>query len=340
MKRGHLVILYSMLFALLFISALYARAGHKRAVKERKQVDYALQMSVDAAADQLAKRYQNANLSDYLDAASEEFFRGLVAGMNLYEDEDKAGELVFFVPALLVTSTDGFFINYLAEITEAGSTSLSRKWTEIQPYTYEDAYYIYRFFLDDYVIIYEKESGVSIKSAASEVLANGTWMSLLTRGDVFHTEATYYEYKKAAVSDSIARVLDRTVNEHGRIAGQVGISIVYGVPEFLNSYTPAQEYPSVIAVFQGYPLTADNKIIYNGASTSAAYISDVARYVVEVSDKPSQPFSVFHKSGCTEVGTYGQVLDEKCTTYEAVSIYGAYGCPWCFTERDGVAILH
>lgn len=333
------MIIFTILFMVLLVSAIGGKTAYKKAVAEKKNIDYALQMSVDSAAEQLAAAYQNTNLSDYLISASNEFFNSLAAGLNLYEDEDERIGLSFFTPALLVTCNDGFYVNYLAEVKQDGATVFERVWTECQPYTYSDNYFIYRFFLDDRVIIYEKEDGAKTDGTVAEVFNDDRLMSVLSDGNVFISQDGYNEYKKAAIAESIAVVLERMVNGHSRIAGQMGISMVYGVPDFLASYTPAQEYPSFIAVFQGYPLTADSKIIYNGVSTSAAYISTVRRYTVELSVGPAQPFSVYHKDGCVRIGTYGSVLTDRFTSKQAITLYGCYACPDCFDENDGLAIL-
>ena len=339
MRREHLVILFAILFMTLFMGVIVSRASFKNASSEKYKVDYALQMSVDVAAEQLAKSYGNENLSDYLNLAVDEFFKALSAGLNIYTDSDKQEELLYYVPAILVTSTDGFYINYLSKATLNGVTVLQREWTECQPYYYSDAYFVYRFFLNDEIIIYEKQTGEIIKSTSTDIFADTLMLADLSLGNVFQSEAAYYEYKQAAVARSIAECLERAVNTHNIIAGQFGVSTLYGIPDFLTSYTPAQEYPSLVAIFQGYPLTADHRIIYNGASTSAAYISVVPRYVVEVSIGPAHPFSLLHKETCTMHGTFGKVLEGRYTVEEAMQEYGVYACPHCFIEGEGVPIL-
>lgn len=80
-------------------------------------------------------------------------------------------------------------------------------------------------------------------------------------------------------------------------------------------------------------------LYYNNCTSSAAYIIRTKTYTVELSNSLTQPFSVYHKDGCTAVGTYGVVLDKKMKKEDAVSVYGAYACPDCFSESDGVALL-
>ena len=333
------MIIFGFLFLMLLLSTIYKKSTYKKAADEKRSIDYALQMSADSAAENLAGTYPYNNIEDYLASASDSFFQSMGAALNLYEDEDKEEELTFFVPALLVTTTEGFYVNYLSETREDGSLTLKRIWTECQPYYYSDESFIYRFFLDDHIIIYEKATGNKTECSLKEIWEDAMLLNALSSGMVFASEESYYEYKRAAIAKSIACVLERTVNSHGRIAGQYGISTVYGVPGFLSEYTPAQEYPSFIAMFQGYPLTSDARIIFNGASTSAAYITTVTRYEVEVSNHPTHPFSIFHKDGCGEIGTYGTLLTEKYTKKEAIEDFGAYACPSCFSSMEGVPIL-
>lgn len=339
MRRGHFIILFAILFVGLLGKTLLTRVSYKNALEKKGEVDYALQMASDAAAEQLAMAYQSANIEDYLDSASVAFFRALTAGLGLYDAVEAKDELTYYVPAFLVSTTDGFYINYLSETLQDEVAVLERNWTECQPYLYSDDYFVYRFFLDDRIIVYEKNSGVYIKSTFEKIMSSPGTLTTLSSGKVFQSEESYYEYKRYAIGESIGSALKRTVVEHGTIAGQKGINAVYGVPAFFDSFSPAQEYPSFVAIFQGYPLMDYGRAIYNNAAASASYITVVPRFVVEKPNRLEQPFAVFHKENCSKIGNYGTVLQELFSLDDAVGKYGAYACPTCFSEDEGVSIL-
>lgn len=292
----------------------------------------------------MANKYQNENTSDYLISISNIFFQSLAAELNLYNNEEDQMELTYYIPALIVTYTDGFYVNYLAEAEDGGNGAiLERIWTECQPYMYNEGKFIYRFFLDDRILIYDTELGDIIEGTMDEIMNDPKTKADLTSeesgGKVFVSKESYYEYKKEAITSSVLKVLERTVNEHGKIAGQRNINIIYETPDFLSNFTPAQTYPSFFAIFQGYPLTADGKVIYNNTSSSAAYMEESSKYIVEVSNSPIQPFSVYHKEGCSYIGYYGTVLPDKCSGDEAILKYGCYTCPHCFIEEKNVEKL-
>ena len=340
MRRGHLIILFTMLFILLILSTVEKSWQYERAAEQKRKIDEVLVFAADTAAEQVALKFDNSNIQDFLKSAESEFFRALAAGFSMYDEFDGMDTLDFYVPLLIATDTEGFYMNYLQEGTENGAKTLSRVWTECQPYCYYDAEYIYRFFLDDTVYIIRKtDPNDIVRASYAEIVANASLMSQLSSSMVFQSKEAYEEIKRAAIAQSIETMAGRIMNEHNYIAGQYGVSMYYGVPSFFDNYTPALNYASFMAVFQGYPLSLRYNIVYNNCAASAAYITRTNTYTVELSTLITQPFSVYHRDGCSAIGSYGIVLEEKVTKHKAVSLYGAYACPDCFTEEDDVAIL-
>ena len=340
MNRGHLILIFVFLFVLLSLSTVEQEWQYNMAEKQKTKIDEALLFASDTAAEQLVRFHMNDNRQNLLDNAEREFFRALSAGMGVYDMGEEEDALNFYVPLLLVTDTEGFYINYLQEKTLDGAKSLVREWSECQPYYYADSEFIYRFYLNDVVYIIRKSDPADVVvSSYEEVVSNSSLMSQLSSSAVFRSESDFNEVKRAAIAQCIERAVGRVMNEHNYIAGQYGISMYYSVPSFFERYTPALEYASFLAVFQGYPLSVKYNIIYNNCSTSAAYITKKNMYVVELSNSMAQPFSVYHKDGCAGIGAYGMVLDGKVARDEAVSVYGAYACPDCFTDEEGHVLM-
>lgn len=340
MRRGHLIIIFVLLFVLLALGTVEKTWQYDRAAAQKEKIDDALMFASDAAAEQIAVQYENGSADGFLKNVEVEFFRALSAGLGIYSDFDEMETIDFYVPLLIMTDTEGFYLNYLQEVPRNGEMVLERVWTECQPYTYADDEFIYRFYLNDEVYIVRKSSPTDvIKSTYKGVIENASLMSQLSSSVVFRSRADFDEVKRASIARSIEVAAGKAVNEHNHIAGQYGIAMYYSVPSFFDDYTPALEYPSFLAVFQGYPLSLRYNIIYNNCTTSAAYITRVTTYTVEVPNSITKPFAVYHKNGCPSIGAYGKVLPAKYTKEKAVSVYGAYACPDCFTVEDGVAIL-
>lgn len=339
MRKGHWMIVF-FIIAMVFVGNLWiTKEKYQVAVMKKEMIDTALKMAVDTSAKQMAQNYQNINVPDFLFETSNTFFHSLSSELHLYEEIEQKEELTFFVPALFVSETNGFYVNYLSESEKNGIRQLHRVWSECQPYMYDDEYFIYRFFLDDTIIIYQKETGEYIESTVERIRTDEDLLTNFSMGKVFECIDSYEEYKRNAIAESIRRALERTVQEHNRIAGQYGICAIYGIPSFLENFTPAMEYPSFVAIFQGYPLVYDGTLMYSNASSSAAYITRIKQYIVEVPNRLSQPFAVFHKQTCENIGRYGEIL---LTTYSmeiAMKEYGAYACPFCFKAQEGVKIL-
>lgn len=310
------------------------------ASEQKKLIDDALLFSSDAAAEQIALSYGSANLQDFLVSAEVAFFRALEAGLAANLDFSEEGVLDFYVPLLVLVDTDGFYMNYLEETNAGGVVSLDRIWTECQPYIYTDNEFIYRFFLNDVVYVIRKSDPSDIvKSSYEGVTSSTSLMAQLSSSIVFSSKENYMAVKRAAIAECLERAAGRVMNEHNFIAGQYGINMYYSVPSFFEEYSPALEYPSFLAVFQGYPLSIQHGLYYNNCTSSAAYITRAAAYTVELSNTLTQPFSVYHKDGCSFIGTYGIVLEKKLIQKNAIELYGAYACPHCFSDCDGVAIL-
>ena len=340
MRRGHFVMVYILLLVVLLTSALIDSLTYKNAVREKEGVDNALQIAADSAGESIAVSFASTFTKDFLLKAETEFFKSLTAGMSAYEDLDEQVSITFFVPALIVTVPEGFYVNTLQAENVNGERVLLRHWGECQPYTYSDEFYIYRFCLDDTLYIFNKSTKEFIDTSKKDVFANSGLLAKLRDGNVFESEETYGEYKRYAIAESIRDALRIAVNEHTELCGEYGVSYAFGVPSFMETFSPVQEYPSLLAVFQGYPLSGYNgKYVYNGASSSAAFITAVERYVVELPDSLHQPFSIMHKAECKEIGSYGKVLEDMVPLSDALKLYGAYACPDCFSEMEGVAVL-
>ena len=166
MRKGHWMIIF-FIIAMVFVGNLWiTKETYQVAVMKKEMIDTALKMAVDTSAKQMAQNYQNTNVPDFLFATSDTFFHSLSSELHLYEEIDQKEELTFFIPALFVSETNGFYVNYLSESEKNGRKELHRVWSECQPYLYDDAYFIYRFFLDDTIISKRKgETTVSSKSS-------------------------------------------------------------------------------------------------------------------------------------------------------------------------------
>ena len=219
-------------------------------------------------------------------------------------------------------------------------TVLQHIWSECQPYYYEDTAFVYRFGLDDSVYTIEKETGVVRHTSYKEVMADIILQTYYSTGTLFTTEQSYREIKLYAIRTSIEESLSEILASHNEIAGQYGLNVWFSTAEFFQSFTPAMDNPSMIAVFQGWPLSADGTLMYQNCANASAYIKKEQRYVLELpSHTGNSMFLVFHKESCSYAGTYGCLQSFEVTKKEAVSVYGAYACPHCFAYWEAVPML-
>ncbi len=158
------------------------------------------------------------------------------------------------------------------------------------------------------------------------------------------SEKVFYEYeesyteeqKKNEVADVLEQNASEAITNHNYIAGQYGISYSFFVPDFLQNTKTSLEFPMIIAVFQGWPLTASGKLLYDNCLDGGVYLQKVTRYVVTGPEGLHQANCCYHNQYCPVLIEKRElVLKENLTEAEAVLEFGALPCKECvFFEED------
>ena len=339
MNKNHFILLFSLIFLFVWSSLFVKQKSYEMAMDTKIRLDEALLTSVNSAASTLSEAY-TAKGNSALKQASDTFFQSLYVCLETEGDKVKEQELNLYIPAVVMVDMDGFYICFLEQVSSVDGPILQHVWSECQPYYYEDAAFLYRFGLDDVVYTVEKETGMLLQTSYEEVMSDSMLQTYYAAGDVFATAESYREKKLYAIRTSITESLSEILVSHNGIAGQYGLDIWFRMPDFLQTFTPAMEQPSILAVFQGWPLSADGTLLYNNCANASSYIKKEQRYLLELpAQTGNSAFSVFHKGTCTYAGTYGLLQSFEVTKGDAVSEYGAYACPHCFQYWEAVPLL-
>lgn len=120
------------------------------------------------------------------------------------------------------------------------------------------------------------------------------------------------------------------ISNHNYIAEQYGLEYSFSVPKFFRNKEELPEFPILIAVFQGWPLTASENIVYENCIDAAVYIQRTERYIVELPTDLECTWSYYHNSSCPRL----HMLQKKrtlsgITKQDAIRQYGAYPCNIC-----------
>lgn len=329
MKKGHYILFFALFLLLCGMRILVERNVFVMADEQEMATDRILYAACENGARKLAEG-RNAGKQSWLQETSEAFFLTLLSGLEQEEsfNSSELANVAFYVPVLLITDTDGFYIGSASKDDLSG---LTRDWSICYPYVYEDREFIYRFSLNDDVTTVKKSTDEIIHTTFSTVRDTPMLTTYYTSSGVFASEESFFQTKQAAIMMSIEEMVVKAVAEHNHIASQMGISYYFTSPKLFADGGLPMDYPSITAIFQGFPINTNRGIYYYGLATSAAYIMLQKQYTVEMpgADRTVTPYALMHEPGCSHVGESGGKVIEDIGGREAVKMYGAYACPYC-----------
>lgn len=231
----------------------------------------------------------------------------LYTSFDLNLDTEGKKRLELFLPLVAIVDNDGIYMFYYEE-GHANGKHLERVWSERIPYEvdYKDEHY--EFTLAGNMIWYDEEENLIIENNLS---------------------AEYENVRKDTISFIIEQSVSKYINQHNVIARQYGIQYDFQVPMMDNSFNSrAITNPSLLVLFQGYPLTGTDEV-YQCFAFAGASLRKHNWYVLTKKDW----YYLYHRNDCKvlqEIEQKSSVLEEIiCNTKEECSSYGAFPCPDC-----------
>lgn len=329
MKRGHFVLILCIFFFACLSMVVINQYRLRKAMTEREELEDAFIQAADVAAESMANG-MSVSLEETLTAASDSFFSALSMNLFLYEDEGKSLEQEFYVPLLVATDVDGFYMCILEMVSTVEGSLLKRRWTECLPYTYEDARFVYRLYMNGRVDTFRKADGEIIQTSYSAVQSSTSLLAYYADSLVFAGGAENYKaVRRSAVASSIERNVSRALATQSYLAGNMDINISYTCPSFASVLREDIEN-MFIAIYQGFPSVFGTGYEYAGVK-AASFIREKSMYYVN-EPQGSAYYRLAHKEECAKVtsNSMGPMEQRK-----AIVDYGCYGCPDCIGERGG-----
>ncbi|NLJ90649.1 MAG: hypothetical protein GX323_07085 [Clostridiales bacterium] len=337
MKLHH----FSLIFLIISLSFLLLISiktrTYKHVINEKRHLDQAL----SEAADKAILTYIEEQASGDIKVNKERLVRGfldnLYASLNIDNPSEKEG-LDFYIPIILVTTMDGFYVYYTDEYkVSSGNYVYKKQWSEKYPFYHEDDDFIYTFSLSDILTLYDKKGLLG--------LASGQRMLTLDVNDFIYLEefedfrilrpnsfllssTRFYEVRKSIITSSLEKALANYTNRHNELSKKLGLSYQFHLPSTSGELSKAIEAPGLIAIMQGYPLTTNKDMAYNRIHISSSQLVKKQLYILEEKDG----IGVFHKNGCTDL--IGREIDNS-KSYYSISEHikeGAYPCHTCINE--------
>ncbi|MFB4321663.1 hypothetical protein RB298_04900 [Priestia sp. BR_2] len=193
-----------------------------------------------------SNKFFNANKELAIDA----FFRSLYLNFNIENDPISQGAFSSYVPAVVVTDYDGYWIYALTEYSNSqGEIAYKHMWRPKKPYAFTDQQgNVFNFTLDGYVRVHDVSTRTWIKGWQQD-LAGRYNIPLL------NDKAAFEAQRRTIIVDSIQQDLAFVINKHNEFVSKYGISYSFSLP-----YIPKEDWVNtiddigVIAFIQGIPI--------------------------------------------------------------------------------------
>jgi hypothetical protein len=317
MKLTNLAILF-FIIELTLITILDIRTNNLTAVNNKK-IEYAkaLDCAVDDGVVDLVEVDSKRKLALNKEAAVNQYYESLFANFGVIGNEQEEKKLKGYIPIILVTDTDGFYINYSDTYEFNGEVLLGQKWTEKMPYAYQDGNLIYKFTLGTYLTIY---------NTLTKDLFEGEYADLKSQlpDSILVNQEMYDTIRRNAIIGAIEKSMDHYINLHNRIAYQFGITYQFWLPQIDKTdwYRTIDDI-SMLVIFQGYPYQVAGMDTYNRYSLAGARITKSRVYYITADNGNKY----YHRADCTHVSASGVAYYTK----EECALEGAYPCTECRT---------
>ena len=315
MKLTNLAILF-FIIELTMITILDLRTNNLTAVSNRRiEYDKELDSAIEDGVANLVEVDSKRNLVLNKDAAASQFYESLSANFGVSGNGQAENRLKGYIPVILITDTDGFYINYSNTYVSNGETLLDQKWTEKIPYAYQDGNLIYRFTLGAYVTLYDK---------STNAIYDGEYKDLAAQfpGTIMANDETFDTIRRNAIIGAIEQSMNYYINLHNSIAYQYGITYQFWLPQIDKTdwYRTIDDI-SMLVIFQGYPYTPASMDTYNRYALGGARITKLKAYYITEENR----LKYYHREECPNVNMSGMAYYTK----EECALEGAYPCLEC-----------
>lgn len=314
MKWTNLAIVFFLIELSLFI-ILDMRVYNLTAIINQK-VEYnkALDSAIDDSVINLVEVDRQRNLILNKEKAAEQFYQALYANFGIMGNPSLESKLKGYVPVILVTDEDGFYLFYFDTYKSGEETIITQRWSEKQPYAYEISNYIINFTLDTYLTVYDKNT---------HQLYEGEYKDL---EDMFHNtllaeEETFHIVRRNTIISAIEEKMNEYINKYNNIAKQFGITYQFWLPKIDKTdwYRTIDDI-SMLVLFQGYPYHFASTDTYNRYAIGGARIKKSrVYYITEESGR-----KLYHKSDCVHLSNITDIT--AFFTHEECALEGAYPC--------------
>lgn len=312
MKLSNIGIIFVIVFLCLIVGVDTKEQLLVAITNQKLKIDQQIDNAVDDSISSLVEFDSTDVINLNKESAVEQFYKSLAANMGVLDNKTKRDLLKVYVPVILVTDLDGFYINYNVADKEG---ILRNVWTEKMPYSIEENGVVYSFFLGeqrDYIRILDNGT-----------MKEGTWQELKNEYPNSELLKHFDEYRRKVIINSIEEKMKFYINQHNRIASQYGITYNFSLPTISDDdWKRTIDDISMMVMFQGYQYGTSRTMVYNRYTIGGARVSKQNMYYIQQSTDGRK---YYHKEDC-------ELLTDKSdvyTTKKEAAQQGAFACPIC-----------
>lgn len=337
MKLHHFSILFVIIAIVVFTITDIKTDRLVSIMKDKESLDLDFNNAIDSAARNLVEVDAAGSLVVNKETAVNDFLLSMYASLNLMNDDDKQKRLQNYIPVIVITCEDGYYLYYSDEYKRSdGFTYISKRWSEKIPYSYEDDDFIYSFTMNDTLTLYDKRRLLDTSGDQTVFTLDYHELSQDDQFENFRKQRPdsfllnddkFLQVRRKNIIEKIENSLAYYCNKHNSIAQQFGLSYKFALPVIDNSeWVRSIAGPSIVILFQGYPIGGGNIDTYNRYAIAGSEVTKKQIYYLE----QKSWYYVYHKAGCPELKKDGIVILD--TPYYSVLDCvkaGAYACPYC-----------
>ncbi|MFA9463301.1 MAG: hypothetical protein ACERKN_03305 [Velocimicrobium sp.] len=321
MKVQYFVMLFLLVFLSFCVKYDVKQMTLVKISTEKQRYDSILESAVNDAADVLVSKDRGNKPKIEKERALETLFDSMYAGFGILHDETAKQELEEYIPLILFTDRDGFYLWYHGEYEENGRCIRGR-FSEKYPYSYcfrdpdykGDTYM--GFTIDDVIYLVENDTNLVSYGTRQDLSLSFPRISFLK------DEQEFEEIRRKTMIHAITETINTYINTNNLIAGNYGITYECAIP-YLDDASWARTIDdiAIVVFFQGYPYGNRITETYNQYEIGGARVNKNTYYYIKNTDGTL----VYHRNNCEACSKDLIPYDSK----RECACMGAYPCKKC-----------
>lgn len=308
MKLSNVGIIFVLVFLCIVVGMDAKEQTLVGITNQKIKLDQQLDNAVDDAMSVLIEMNSKNKIIINHEKSVRLFYKSLESNLGILDNKLKRDILRVYIPFVLITTTDGFYINY----NRIEDGVFINTWTEKIPYVSKENGIVYKFFAGE-----EKEN---ICVLENNKIYRGKWNEL---GISYPERITkdFEQYRRNAIIKCITDKMQYYINQNNYIAKEFGISYSFYLPNIKSDdWNRTIDDISFFTIFQGYPY---GNMTYNRYTVSGARTHKEDMLYVQY-DK-SMGKKLYHRYECEKLKDFsnGYFTKKQCAKE------GAFSCPYC-----------